>query len=217
MLTTVARLVVGIYVGALLVGPPPFGFVYLVLNFPWVTFPPLLVVLLITPWMAAGFIAGRRMGALAGLLGLFLLPRFFLLALSTLCFPRSHIVSIQSCLIAFVIGALLVAGSGWLGGWLSSRWNVGKGLNGWRHWRVAGLVVLLLLAYTYTMGPSVALNTLRARFGAPKPVRSAAEATAYPAGVYVGVDGITANKWGSPETYYTDPTGLVFLYKVNLD
>ncbi|HUV04698.1 MAG TPA: hypothetical protein VMX94_06280 [Armatimonadota bacterium] len=220
MLTALARLVVGIYVGALLVGPGPFGFASLPFRTRSIAFATtLMVVLLIIPWMAAGFIAGRRIGALAGLLGLFLLQWQPVSVLRTLGFPPSDVLSILIYLLAILIGAVLVAGSGWLGGWLSSRLEVGKALNGWRHWRIAGLVVLLLAAYTYTIGPGVALNTLRARFGTPKPVRSGAtiKAKAYAAGVYAGVDGITANRWGFPDTYYTDPTGLVFLYKINLD
>ena len=209
-ITGLARLLVGIYIGALLAGPPPFGCALLALGLGAFHLPEavveagFLVYFLVVPWAIAGAIVGRRLGPVAGLLGFLLFSWRVISEVSERNLP---------CVV-LVTGVLLLvpAAFGWLGGRLVSHRRAGTALDGWRRWRVAAVVVLLLLTYTYTVAPSVARRTLHARFANNWPADSSkVRARAY--GVYVGVDGLTGSKGDFPDVYYTDPTGLVFLYK----
>jgi hypothetical protein len=187
---TAARLLVAMYVGALLAGPAPFGFFFISLPIGWI---------------AAGVAAGRRFAPLGGLLA-------FLLMETPMVVPDilKSVVGIQpwSLLTVGLQFALTAAGMSWLAGWLASRSRVGAALDGWRGWRAAAVLVLLISVYTFTIGPSVAARTLPARF--PKQFPAGSSRKIHACGVYIGIDGRTGGDF--PDIYYTDPSGLVFLF-----
>lgn len=196
---SIARLVVSIYIAALLAGPSPWGWASFDAHghsqvAGWTAF----AIVLIVPWAIAGFTAGPRLAVQTLAAGfVFWQLHFFRGGLAFL------ILMMMVIPIAFV----------WLGAWASRRWGVDAALCGWRHWWAPGIVALMMVVYTTTLGPSVAQRALKAKF---KPSASE-KITSYPAGAYVGVDGITPCTGGFPDTYYTDPSGRSFLYKTNLD
>lgn len=217
-INSIARLLVAAYIGMLLAGPEPFGFMSFYLKKPTIpqdmVLPLLLILILALPWLIAGFIAGKRMGAFAGLIGFLLFDGYFLSQLLLRNVPAHNLLRA-----VLFLGVLLLIPTafGWFGGWLESRWRAGRMLDGWRSWKAAGIVVLLLLTFTYTLGQSMALHNLHIKFTRDWPADSS-KIKAYAAGAYVAVDGITGCKGcGFPDTYYMDPTGLAFLYKCNLD
>ena len=191
-----------------------------------VLWPLFMAVPYVVPAAVAGFLAGRRMGALAGLLGAVLTQGYWFQVffhinlefdgsvLSLLAIPIIYGLPLFGYgLPLFGLPALF----GWLGGLLSSRLVVGRALDGWRHWRKFGLVAALLLIYAFTLGKTVAFHTVHSKFAKIWP-SDTTKIRVWSAGVYPAVDGVTGCKaCGFPDTYYTDPTGLVFLYKHNLD
>jgi hypothetical protein len=199
----VGRLVVAGYIGALLAGPSPFGFgssVFEAANSRAIELTAVSAVMII-PWMIVGLVAGRRLDIYAALAGLLFWEWHFL-------------AGGMAALILMAIPVPLV--SAWLGSWLSSRLKVARSLDGWRHWRTAGILVLVLAIYTSTVGSMIAGHTMKARFEKMWPADSSTIQT-YPAGAYVGADGVSEVPGCVPDTCYMDPSGLVFLYKTNLD
>jgi len=225
---TLARLVACVYTAALLVGPAPWGWGYgpgfispLIRALPR----PLLVIAVfalpyVIPALIAGFIAGRRLGVWAGLLGAMITEGYHhQVFLHGIAWSRRPALAITLTYMLIYGSALygVPALLGWLGGRLSSRSKAGRALDGWRHWSKVGVVAALLLVYAFTLGKTMALHTVRSRFAGIWP-SDASKIRVWSAGVYPAVDGVTGCKGcGFPDTYYTDPTGLVFLYKRNLD
>jgi len=225
-ITALARLLVAAYMGALLIGPAPWGYPLWGYGWFWLRYVPQVVLGLlymaipfVVPAAIAGFLAGRRIGALAGLLAAVLTQGYWFQAFFQ---AGRHAQGLLPILLTvpFIYGLSLFGLPvlfGWLGGLLSSRLVVGRALNEWRHWRKFGLVAVLMLIYAFTLGKSVALHTIHSKFAKIWP-SDTTKIRVWSAGVYPAVDGVTGCKGcGFPDTYYTDPTGLVFLYKRNLD
>lgn len=198
----VSRVLAAAYLGTLLAGPAPLGFSSIFLGENNLLAGKLmLAAVMIIPWLIAGLAAGRRLGIYAAVAGL-------------LFWEWRPLTGGMAVLLLMVIPLPLV--SAWLGSRLSSRLRVTRSLDGWRYWRTAGIVVVMLAVYTSVAGPMIAGHTMKARFDKMWPARSPS-VQAYAMGAYVAVDGLSSGHGGVPDTYYMDPSGLLFLYKANLD
>ena len=216
--SSVSRLFVAAYLAALIAGPAPFGISGMLskkLHAPSaIAIPLFLAMILVIPWLIAGFVAGRRLGSVAATLGFLLMEWHFIAETFVRDIPWYNRPFAVVMLIAVMLIPAAVAA---LGAFISRHWRLSKMLNDWRYWPVPAVILALILGYTIILGPSVALHTLRGKFAKEWP-KDSSKIKAYTAGVYPAVDGITGcTGCGFPDTYYTDPTGLVFLYKCNLD
>jgi hypothetical protein len=208
-LPKVARVFVAAYVGALIAGPAPYGFVGLVIDPFGNTHPMAIVALvlqvLVVPWLITGILAGSRLGAFAGALGILLFGQSLLLEPLFSAAYAGHAEVIMETVGIVCIGAT----SGWLGGYLELRIGLEAKLDNWCLWDVTGALVFALFTYTVTLGPSVAVRALEHSFPKGWPVEPRAT------GVYLSADAHTSHSdlGGFSYTYYTDPTGLVVLFR----
>jgi hypothetical protein len=204
----VGRVIAAAYIGALIAGPAPFGWVSTCIANRCSTSVGLTVLIatLIFPWLIAGFLAGRRLGLLAAPVGYYFWQSHFI---------RQSVSEDFRFTLAFMLYGLIPLAVGWMGSLLASRMPAGKSLEGRHHWWIAGFIALVLSIYTLTIAPTLALHAMQARFASIWPADSE-QVNAYAAGAYTGVD-ICINEWGVPDTCYLDPSGLIFFYKVNLD
>ena len=189
----IARIIAAAYIGALIAGPAPFGWASITLerNSEAVGVASVAVVFII-PWLIAGFIAGRRLTLLAAPIGY-------------LFWQHHLLLQVDGLLMVLCVIPIL---SGLLGVWLSGRWGIVRSLHEWRHWWAVGLAALLLATYTSTLGPSVACQAMTAKFKPAEPDKI----IAHTEGAYIAFEGLE----GYHYLYYTDPTGLVYLYKLYL-
>lgn len=208
LVNSIARVIAAAYIGALIAGPAPFGWVSTCIANRCSASVGLTVLIatLIFPWLIAGFLAGRRLGLFAAPLGYYFWQAHFIRESSSDSYKYA---------LVFMLYALVPFAFGWMGTLLSSRLAAGKSLKGWHHWWIAGFIALVLSIYTLTIAPTLALHAMHARLASIWPADSE-QVKAYAAGAYTGVD-IRINEWGVPDTCYLDPSGLIFFYKVNLD
>jgi hypothetical protein len=211
-----SRLVVAAYMGALIAGPAPYGMVLLLPKALWhgLGLPMVLIDLFLIPWIAVGLIGGRRLGPISAPLGFLLMEWHFIAETFVKDIPWHGRPFAVVMLIAVMLIPAAVAA---LAASVTQRWRLSRALDNWRYWPAPAVVLLLTLTYTLTLGPSVALDAMHDKFAAVWPADTS-RVKAYTAGAYLAVDGITGCEGcGFPDTYYTDPTGLVFLFKCNLD
>lgn len=158
---SMCRLIVAAYVGALLYGPPPLGFLGFRYGFRLQEWPVSILAvlgLLALPWMVAGAIAGRRLGAYAGL-------TFFLIqSLGLAQTPHQAwllVVGLVHTPWLMLIYAVPVVAC-YFGGWFSSRFKPVDAMTGWRGWRVIAGIVVAVTVHSFTVGPGIAAPPSRA-------------------------------------------------------
>ena len=210
LLPSIARLLVAAYVGAVIAGPTPFGFIEFLRLPPhlpgWIQVMLLASALIVLPCLVAGLIAGRRLGVLAAVLS-FVLSQHPMLASIIFALSEHRVApnaGVPAQLLDFVLIPLILAGAvGFLGGFVGSRSKLGRRLDSWRGWQAAGGLVLALLLYSFTVGPRVAAHRLQTAF--PGPIE-ANEVRVQRCGIYFGAETVDIGLMA-----YTDPSGLILI------
>jgi hypothetical protein len=219
-----SRLIFAAYLGALIAGPSPWGFAGVLAGESHPNLAqPFLVALPVLAWTLTGVIGGRKMGPIAAVLG-FVYMDWDLIGTFLHEIPSHHYSPTLSAIsmgwrvcVAIAVILAFPATLSIIGAAISRNWRISKAISNWRYLPVLPLICLFMLTYTLTLGPSIALRSMQRAFpdGWSTDER---QIKSYPAGVYIAVDGIACDDdYDFPDTYYTDPTGLVFLFKCNLD